>query len=77
MEYLPRDRFELIIYGLSFAFIAYMLISLFYLYVAVGESFGQVAAAMLDSRVLGALTISVSSAFLVGGLAVAMGVPVA
>jgi len=74
---LPRDRFELIIYGLSFIFIAYMLVSLFYLYVAVGESFSQVAAAMLDSRVLGALTISVSSAFLVGGLAVAVGVPVA
>jgi len=74
---MPKDNFELIIYALSFIFIAYMLVSLFYLYVAVGESLGQVAGVLLDTRVLGALTISASSAFIVGGLAVAVSVPVA
>ena len=72
-----RDKTQFIIWSLSFFFIAYMLVSLFYLYVAVGESINQVSAALFNSQVLGALTISVASAFLVGGLAVAIGVPVA
>jgi len=72
-----RDGFEAIINALACVFIAYMLISLFYLYVAVGESFGKVAMALFDSRVLGALTISVLSAFIVGSLAVAVGIPAA
>ena len=54
-----------------------MLISLFCLCVAVGESFGKVMMALFDSRVLGALTISVLSAFIVGSLAVAVGIPAA
>jgi len=74
---LARDKTRLVIYGLSIVFVGYMLVSLFYLYVAVGESFSQVVVALFDSRVLGALTISVASAFLVGGLAVGIGVPVA
>jgi len=72
-----RDRFEFVVQTLAYIFIAYMLISLFYLYIAVGENWNLVWKALFDSRVIGALAISVSSAFIVGGLAIAAGIPVA
>jgi len=72
-----KDRFGLMLELLALTFISYMLFSLFYLYVAVGGSWSPVANALLDPRVLGALLISVSSAFIVGGLAIVSGIPVA
>jgi len=72
-----KDRFGFAMQILACTFIAYMLISLFYLYVIVGGSWNSVGKALFDTRVLGALTISVSSAFIVGGLAVAAAIPVA
>jgi len=59
------------------AVIVYMLVSIFYLYVAVGESWSLVVSALFESRVLGAIAISVSSAFIVGGLAIAAAIPTA
>jgi len=72
-----KDRFGFTMQILACTFIAYMLISLFYLYFVVGGAWNLVGRALLDSRVLGALTISVSSAFIVGGLAIAAAIPVA
>jgi len=72
-----KDRFGFTMQILACTFIVYMLISLFYLYVVVGGAWNLVGRALLDSRVLGALTISVSSAFIVGGLAIAAAIPVA
>jgi len=60
---------------LACAVVVYMLISIFYLYVAVGESWSLVGRAFLESRVLGAIAISVSSAFIVGGLSIAAAIP--
>jgi molybdate transport system permease protein len=54
-----------------------MLISLFYLYVAVGGLWNLVFKAFFDDRVLGALWVSVSSAFIVSGLATGAAVPTA
>lgn len=59
------------------SFIFFMIISLFYLYVAVGSSWSLVAGALLDSRILGALWVSVSSAFVVGALAICAAIPTA
>jgi len=59
------------------AFILFMLISLFYLYVAVGSSWSLVARALLNSRILGALWVSVSAAFIVGALAIGVAIPTA
>jgi molybdate transport system permease protein len=72
-----KDRFGFVMQVLACTFIAYMLISIFYLYAVVGGSWNLVGKALLDSRVLGALVISVSSAFIVGGVAVAAAIPVA
>jgi len=74
---LTKDRFELAITALACAIVIYMLISIFYLYVAVGESWSLVGGALFDNRVLGAIAISVSSAFIVGGLAIAAAIPCA
>jgi hypothetical protein len=41
----------------------YILFMLFYLYAAVGNSWSLVVNALFDSRILGVLWISVSSAF--------------
>ena len=59
------------------AFILFMLISLFYLYVAVGSSWSLVAKALTDDRIIGALWISVSAAFIVGALAISLAIPTA
>jgi len=69
------DKFNLGLRLMAGAFILFMLTSLFYLYVAVGNSWNLVANALFDSRILGALWISVSSAFIVGALAIAVAIP--
>jgi molybdate transport system permease protein len=71
------DKTEKFIYAFAGAIIVYMLISLFYIYVALGENWAQVIVALADRRVLWALGISISSAFLVGFLAIITGIPVA
>ncbi|MBS7639709.1 ABC transporter permease [Candidatus Bathyarchaeota archaeon] len=71
------DKSEVVINLTASAVIAYMLISVFYLYVAVGENWNLVLNALLDNRVHGAIFISVSSALLVGILAIAASIPVA
>ena len=71
------DRFNLGLRLMAGAFILFMLVSLFYLYVAVGNSWSAVANALLDNRILGALWISVSSAFIVGALAITLAIPTA
>ncbi|MFH0896731.1 MAG: hypothetical protein V1850_01615 [Candidatus Bathyarchaeota archaeon] len=58
-------------------FILFMLVSLFYLYVAVGRSWSLVVNALFDTRILGALWVSVSSAFIVGALAIVVAIPTA
>jgi len=72
-----RDKFEFAITMLACAVVLYMLVSIFYLYVAVGQSWNLVVSALFDSRVIGAVVISVSSSLIVGGLAVAAAVPCA
>jgi len=74
---LPRDAFRVGLNVLACVFILFMLVSLFYLFAVVGGSWGLVYRAMSDPRVLGALWISTSSAFVVGGLAVVAAVPTA
>jgi len=74
---LTKDKFELGIIVTACAVVVYMLISIFYLYVAVGESWSLVWSALFESRVHGAIAISVSSAFIVGALAIAAAVPIA
>jgi len=69
------DKFNLGLRLMAGAFILFMLVSLFYLYVAVGNSWSLVANALFDSRILGALWISVSSAFIVGALAIVVAIP--
>jgi len=71
------DKFSLVLRLLAGSFILFMLVSLFYLYVAVGSSWSLVANALFDSRVLGALWISVSSAFIVGVIAIVVAIPTA
>jgi molybdate transport system permease protein len=71
------DKFNLGLRLMAGAFIIFMLVSLFYLYVAVGKSWGSVAIALFDSRILGALWVSVSSAFVVGALAIVAAIPTA
>ena len=74
---MPKDRFEFAITILACAVAVYMLVSVFYLYVAVGESWNLVVSALFDNRVLGAIAVSVSSAFIVGSLAIAAAIPTA
>jgi len=74
---LTKDKFEFAITMLACAVVLYMLVSIFYLYVAVGESWNLVVSALFDSRVIGAVVISVSSSLIVGGLAIAAAIPCA
>jgi len=60
---------------LASAIIIYMLVSILYLYIAVGERWSLVVNALFDSRVLGAIVISISSALIVGALAIAAAIP--
>ncbi len=71
------DKFNVGLWLMAVAFILFMLVSLFYLYVAVGSSWGLVAEALFDNRIIGALLVSVSSAFIVGVLAIGVAIPTA
>jgi molybdate transport system permease protein len=71
------DRFSLGLKLMAGAFIFFMLVSLFYLYVAVGSQWSLVVNALFDSRILGALWVSVSAAFIVGVLAIVAAIPTA
>lgn len=71
------DKLEVAIKLMASVVIIYMLISILYLYVAVGEKWDFVLSALLDRRVHGAIVISVSSALIVGVLAIAAAIPVA
>ena len=52
------DKSGVVINLTASAVIAYMLISVFYLYVAVGENWNLVLNALLDNRVHGAISVS-------------------
>ena len=71
------DKFNLGLRLMAGTFILFMLVSLFYLYVAVGNSLSLVLSALLDSRILGAMWVSVSAAFIVGALAIVAAIPTA
>jgi len=71
------DKYDIIILALASCFILFMLASLFYLYVAVGNSWNLVVNALFNSRIVGALWISVSAAFIVGALAIVVSIPTA
>ncbi len=72
-----KDRIGLIFAVGAVAFATFMLASGFYIYFITLASWDKVAPQFLSSRVLGALFISVSSSFIVGILAVLVGVPFA
>jgi len=71
------DRFNLALQLMAGASILFMLVSLFYLYVMVGNSWGLVVNALLDSRILGAMWVSVSAAFIVSAIALVVAIPTA
>lgn len=71
------DKYDVTVRVLAVLFILFMLASLFYLYVAVGNSWNLVINALFDSRILGALWVSVSAAFLVGVLSIIAAIPTA
>lgn len=71
------DRSEVAMRILASVTIVYMLISILYLYVAVGENWGLFLSALFDDRVHGAILISISSALIVGALAILASIPVA
>ena len=71
------DKFNLGLRLMAGTFILFMLVSLFYLYVAVGNSLSLVFSVLLDSRILGAMWVSVSAAFIVGALAIVVAIPTA
>lgn len=61
----------------AIAIVFYMLFSLFYLYVAVGESWSLVISDLFDITVIEASIISIVSAFIVGALAILAAIPIA
>ncbi len=71
------DRFNFGLRLMAGFFILFMLVSLFYLYIAVGNSWVLVFRSLFDRRILGALWVSVSAAFIVGILAILLAVPTA
>ncbi len=71
------DKYDLTIHVLAFFFTLFMLTSLFYLYVIVGNSWSSVLRYLFDSRLFGALWISVSSSSIVGLLALGAAIPTA
>jgi len=72
-----KDRFAFALDALAGLLILFMIVSLFYLYVAVGARWSLVAEALFSERVIAALVVSVSSSTLVGFLAVAAVIPTA
>ncbi len=71
------DKFNLGLRLMAGAFILFMLVSLFYLYIAFGSSYSLVSKAIFDDRILGALFVSVSAASIVGFLAIIVAIPTA
>ena len=71
------DKYDLTIQILAGAFTLFMVASLFYLYIIVGSSWSSVFNSLFDERILGALWISVSSATIVGLLAILVAIPTA
>ena len=71
------DKFTFGLWLMAGALILFMLVSLFYLFVAVGGSWSLVVKALFDNRIIGALLVSVSSAFIVGVLAIGVAIPTA
>jgi len=72
-----KDRFDYILQALAGLLILFMVVSIFYLYVAVGRTWDLVAEALFSERVAQAIIVSVSSSTLVGLIAVAAVVPTA
>nr|MDO8117428.1 ABC transporter permease subunit [Candidatus Sigynarchaeota archaeon] len=72
-----KSPFENVIIVLASILIGYMLLSIVYLYIAVGENWDLVFISFLDMEVIGAILISISSSFIVGGLAVVSAIPIA
>jgi len=72
-----KDRFDIALQVLAGFLILFMIVSLFYLYVAVGRTWSLVVEALFSERVIQALIISVSSSTLVGLIAVAAVIPTA
>jgi len=71
------DKYDLAIKALAVMFTLFMVASLFYLYIIVGGSWSEVSKVIFDERILGALWISVSSATIVGLLAILVAIPTA
>ncbi len=72
-----RNRFNLALAFGAILFAGYMLVSGFCIYFITLVAWEKVVPQFLSSRVLGALFISVSSSFIVGILAVLVGIPFA
>jgi len=72
-----RNRFSLALVFGAVIFAGYMLISGFYIYLIALITWEKVFPQFVSSRVLGALFISVISSFIVGLLAVLVGIPFA
>ncbi len=72
-----KDRLASALDALAGLLILFMIVSLFYLYVALGARWSLVAEALFSERVIGALVVSVSSSTLAGLLAVGAVIPTA
>ncbi|MFH0748664.1 MAG: hypothetical protein V1915_01920 [Candidatus Bathyarchaeota archaeon] len=71
------DKFDVMLLFFAVCFTFFMVASLFYLYVVAGESWNLVFQSLFDERIIGALWVSVSSAFIVGVLAIGAAIPTA
>ena len=71
------DRFDRLLQAISILFILFMMTSLIYLYVLVGYSWNLTFEFLFDSRVLGAVWTSISSASIVSILALCASIPTA
>ena len=72
-----KDRFGLILNGLAGLLILFMIVSIFYLYVAVGRTWNLVVDVFFSYRVVAALTVSITSSTIVGLLALGAVIPAA
>jgi len=72
-----KDRFGLILSGLAGLLILFMIVSIFYLYVAVGRTWNLVVDVFFSYRVVAALTVSITSSTIAGLLALGAVIPAA
>lgn len=72
-----KDRFDIALRALAGLLILFMVVSLFYLYVAAGRTWNLVVEALFSERVAQAVVVSISSSTLVGLIAVAAVIPTA